>query len=165
MAKAVRFDRYGGTDVLYVADVDIPSPAAGEVVVEVKAAGINPGEASIRKGLLDAVFPATFPSGEGSDLAGVVHQLGDGVTEFSVGDEVLGWSWQRSSQAEYVVGAGRSAHRQAARTVVARGGLPLRRGRDGLRRGAGHLRPTGRDGGRLGRGRRRGDGGGAAPAR
>ena len=102
MAKAVRFDRYGGVDVLYVADVDIPSPAAGEVVVKVQAAGINPGEASIRKGLLDAVFPATFPSGQGSDLAGVVHQLGDGVTGFSLGDEVLGWSWQRSSQAEYV---------------------------------------------------------------
>jgi len=102
MAKAVRFDRYGGSDVLYVAEVDTPSPAAGEVVVEVKAAGINPGEASIRKGLLDAVFPATFPSGEGSDLAGVVHLLGDGVTEFSVGDEVMGWSWQRSSQAQYV---------------------------------------------------------------
>jgi NADPH:quinone reductase-like Zn-dependent oxidoreductase len=102
MAKAVRFDRYGGSDVLYVADVDIPTAAGGEVVVEVKAAGINPGEASIRKGLLDAVFPATFPSGEGSDLAGVVHLLGDGVTEFSVGDEVMGWSWQRSSQAQYV---------------------------------------------------------------
>ena len=67
-----------------------------------QAAGINPGEASIRKGLLDAVFPATFPSGEGSDLAGVVHQLGAGVTDFSVGDEVVGWSWQRSSQADYV---------------------------------------------------------------
>ena len=102
MAKAVRFDNYGGTDVLYLAEVDIPSPAAGEVVVEVRAAGINPGEASIRKGLLDAAFPATFPSGEGSDLAGVVQQLGDGVTAFSVGDEVLGWSWERSSQAEYV---------------------------------------------------------------
>jgi len=102
VAKAVRFDRYGGSDVLYVADVDIPSPAAGEVVVEVKAAGINPGEASIRKGLLEARFPATFPSGEGSDLAGVVHLVGDGVTEFPVGNEVMGWSWQRSSQAEYV---------------------------------------------------------------
>jgi NADPH:quinone reductase len=102
MAKAVRFDRYGGSDVLYIADVDIPSPAADQVVVQVKAAGINPGEASIRKGLLDAAFPATFPSGEGSDLAGVVHLLGEGVKEFSVGDEVLGWSWDRSSQAEYV---------------------------------------------------------------
>ena len=42
-ARAVLFDRYGDRDVLYVADVPMPTPAAGEVVVEVKAAGINPG--------------------------------------------------------------------------------------------------------------------------
>ena len=47
-ARAVRFDRYGGPDVLYVADIPMPTPAAGEVVVEVRAAGINPGEAAIR---------------------------------------------------------------------------------------------------------------------
>jgi NADPH:quinone reductase len=101
MARAVRFDQYGDRDVLYVAEVDVPAPSTGEVVVEVRAAAINPGEASIRKGLLDKAFPATFPSGEGSDLAGVVSSIGDGVTEFAVGDEVLGWSWQRSSHAEY----------------------------------------------------------------
>ena len=100
--RAVRFDHYGDRDVLHVADVDVPVPPAGEVVVEVRAAGINPGEASIRLGLLDAMFPATFPSGEGSDLAGVVSAVGDGVTEFAVGDGVLGWSWRRSSHAEYV---------------------------------------------------------------
>jgi NADPH:quinone reductase-like Zn-dependent oxidoreductase len=88
--------------VLYIADVEVPSAAAGEVVVQVKAAGINPGEASIREGYLDSMFPATFPSGEGSDLAGVVSETGDGVTEFAAGDEVLGWSWERSSHAEYV---------------------------------------------------------------
>jgi len=97
----VRFDHYGGPDVLYVAEVDTPSAAAGEVLVRVRAAGINPGEIAIREGYLDSAFPTTFPSGEGSDLAGVVSALGDGVTEFSVGDEVLGWSWQRSSHAEY----------------------------------------------------------------
>ena len=102
MAKAVRFDKYGSVDVLYVADVEVPSAAAGEVVVRVHAAGINPGEAAIRQGYLDSMFPATFPSGEGSDLAGVVSAVGDGVTEFSAGDEVLGWSWTRSSHAEYV---------------------------------------------------------------
>jgi NADPH:quinone reductase len=101
MARAVRFDHYGDRDVLYIADVEVPVPAAGEVVVEVRAAAINPGEAAIRTGALHAMFPATFPSGEGSDLAGVVSSVGDGVTEFSVGDEVLGWSWQRSSHAEY----------------------------------------------------------------
>ena len=102
MARAVRFDHYGGRDVLYIADVEIPKPSEGQVVVEVRAAGINPGEAAIRSGALEKVFPATFPSGEGSDLAGTVSSLGEGVTEFAVGDEVLGWSWQRSSQAEYV---------------------------------------------------------------
>jgi NADPH2:quinone reductase len=102
MARAVRFDHYGGRDVLYIADVETPKPSEGQVVVEVRAAGINPGEAAIRSGALDKAFPATFPSGEGSDLAGTVSSLGAGVTEFAVGDEVLGWSWQRSSQAEYV---------------------------------------------------------------
>jgi NADPH:quinone reductase-like Zn-dependent oxidoreductase len=103
MARAVRFDRYGGRDVLYIADVEIPTPGRGEVVVAVRAAGINPGEASIRSGALADRFPSTFPSGEGSDLAGVVHAVGDGVSAFAVGDEVLGWSWQRSSHAEYAL--------------------------------------------------------------
>ncbi len=102
MPSAVRFDRYGAGDVLYVADVEVPHPEAGEVVVAVKAAGINPGEAAIRQGYMDAMFPATFPSGEGTDLAGVVADVGAGVTSWSVGDEVLGWSERRSSQAAYV---------------------------------------------------------------
>lgn len=101
VARAVRFDRYGGRDVLYVADVEMPSPGPGEVVVEVRAAGINPGEAAIRSGALHDMFPATFPSGEGSDLAGVVTAAGPGVTEFSVGDEVLGFSLRRSSHATH----------------------------------------------------------------
>src|SRR5450759_5784219 len=62
-AKAVRFDQYGGTDVLYLADVDVPQPVSSEVLVAVRAAGTNPGEASIRQGYLDKAFPATFPSG------------------------------------------------------------------------------------------------------
>jgi NADPH:quinone reductase-like Zn-dependent oxidoreductase len=98
----VRFDHYGDRDVLYIADVEIPSPPAGEVVVAVRAAALNPGEAAIRAGALEERFPATFPSGEGSDLAGVVSAVGEGVTGFTVGDEVLGWSERRSSHAEYV---------------------------------------------------------------
>ncbi len=101
--KAVRFDEYGTGDVLKVADVPVPEPGSGEVLVRVKAAGINPGEAKIRDGLMHARFPATFPSGEGSDLAGVVERLGPGVTGVAVGDEVIGWVDTRSSQAEYAV--------------------------------------------------------------
>jgi NADPH:quinone reductase len=100
-ARAVRFDSYGGRDVLYVADIDMPAAAPAEVVVEVRAAGINPGEAAIRTGAMHDMFPATFPSGEGSDLAGVVTAVGPGVTEFSVGDEVLGFSFRRSSHATH----------------------------------------------------------------
>jgi NADPH2:quinone reductase len=72
MARAVRFDSDGGRNVLYGADVEVGHPTAGEVVGAVRAAGLNPGEASIREGYLDAMWPATFPSGEGTDLAGVV---------------------------------------------------------------------------------------------
>jgi NADPH:quinone reductase-like Zn-dependent oxidoreductase len=101
--KAVRFDEYGGVDVLKVAEVPRPVPGPGQVLVEVKAAGINPGEAKIRDGLLHSRWPATFPSGEGSDLAGIVDQLGEGVTSAAIGDEVIGWVDTRSSQAEYAV--------------------------------------------------------------
>jgi NADPH:quinone reductase len=102
MAKAVRFDRYGGLEVLYIADVEVPHPPQGELVVAVRAAGINPGEAAIREGFMDSMFPATFPSGQGSDLAGVVTETGDGVESFAAGDEVLGWTDRRNSHAEYV---------------------------------------------------------------
>ncbi len=101
--KAVRFDEYGDVDVLKVADVPVPDPGAGQVLVRVRAAGINPGEAKIREGLLHARWPATFPSGQGSDLAGVVDRLGPGVTTAAAGDEVIGWVDTRSAQAEYAV--------------------------------------------------------------
>lgn len=101
--KAVRFDSYGGIEVLKVEDVPIPEPSRGEALVRVKAASINPGEAKIREGLMHAMWPATFPSGEGSDLAGIVTKLGPGVDSFRVGDEVIGFTDRRASHAEYVL--------------------------------------------------------------
>jgi NADPH:quinone reductase-like Zn-dependent oxidoreductase len=103
MPKAVRFDEYGGVDVLYVAEVDRPVPGPGQVLVRVKAAAINPGEAKIRSGALAQMWPATFPSGEGSDLAGIVEEPGPGVSTFAVGDEVIGFTDNRASHAELVV--------------------------------------------------------------
>jgi NADPH:quinone reductase-like Zn-dependent oxidoreductase len=100
--RAVRFNQYGGVDVLNVVEVERPAPGPGEALVRVKAAGINPGEASIREGLLHERWPATFPSGEGTDLAGVVEEVGPGVESVAVGEEVIGWSHQRSSHAELV---------------------------------------------------------------
>ncbi|MCW2553596.1 MAG: Zn-dependent oxidoreductase, NADPH:quinone reductase, partial [Mycobacterium sp.] len=107
MTKAVQFDQYGDIDVLEVRDVARPVPGDGEVLVEVKAAGLNPGEAMIRQGMLHDRWPATFPSGEGSDLAGIVVELGggvelgSGVERLSIGDEVVGFSLTRSSHAEF----------------------------------------------------------------
>jgi NADPH:quinone reductase-like Zn-dependent oxidoreductase len=101
--RAVKFDHYGDVDVLEVRQVPRPSPGPGEALVKVMAAGINPGEAMIRTGVLDDRFPATFPSGQGSDLAGVVAEVGSGVEAFEVGDEVLGFTDLRASHAEFVV--------------------------------------------------------------
>ena len=103
MPQAVRYNEYGGIDVLQVVDVDRPVPGAGEVLVRVRAAGINPGEAKIRTGALAERWPSTFPSGQGSDLAGVVDEVGEGVTGFAVGDEVIGFTDDRASQAEFAV--------------------------------------------------------------
>src|ERR1700723_2764407 len=103
MPLAVQFDEYGDVDVLNVVEVARPVPGPGQVLVKVIAAGINPGESSIRKGLLHAMWPATFPSGEGSDLAGTVAEVGADVTNFAVDDEVLGFVDTRASHAEFVV--------------------------------------------------------------
>jgi NADPH:quinone reductase-like Zn-dependent oxidoreductase len=103
MPKAVRFKQYGGIEVLEVVEVPRPAPGPGQVLVEVKAAGINPGESSVRKGLFEKMWPATFPSGEGSDLAGVIVELGKGVDSFRRGDEVVGFTDARASHAELVL--------------------------------------------------------------
>src|ERR1700760_1445121 len=100
--RAIQLDDYGDVDVLEVRDVDDPVAGPGRVVVEVRAAGTNPGEIAIREGRMHERFPATFPSGEGSDFAGVVKQVGAGVEAFAAGEEVLGWSEERSSHAELV---------------------------------------------------------------
>jgi NADPH:quinone reductase-like Zn-dependent oxidoreductase len=104
MPKAVQLSAYGGIDQLKLVDVPKPQPKAGEVVVRVVAAGTNPGEISIREGLLKDIFPMDFPFGQGADFSGRIDSAGAGVTEFAAGDEVLGWSEERSAQAEYVVG-------------------------------------------------------------
>src|ERR1700739_691805 len=112
--KAVRFDEYGPVEVLEVREVPVPEPGPGQVLIKVKAVGINPGEARIRTGSLHARRPATFPSGQGSDFAGVVDKLGPNVTTVAAGDEVIGWVDTRSRQGESpVAGAAPPAHQAA----------------------------------------------------
>ena len=124
MPKAVRFKQYGGVEVLDVVEVQKPEPAPGQVVVAVRAAGINPGEAMIRSGALHARWPATFPSGQGSDLAGTVDAVGPDVSGFAVGDEVLGFTDDRASHAEFVlVPASQLTPRPGGVPVAAAGAL------------------------------------------
>src|SRR5438876_6769171 len=103
MPKAVRYDEFGGIEVLRVDEVERPVPGDGQVLVRVRVAGINPSEAVIRTGALAELFPSTFPSGQGSDLAGVIEEVGAGAGGFSPGDEVIGFSQKRASQAELVL--------------------------------------------------------------
>ena len=103
MPRAVQYDTYGDIDVLQVREVPRPVAGPGQVVVAVRAAGINPGEAAIRKGVFAKRWPSTFPSGQGSDLAGVVDELGSGGSDWAAGDEVLGFTHDRASHADFVV--------------------------------------------------------------
>lgn len=100
--KAIRFDRFGGTDVLYDADIEVPQPGPGQVRVRVRAAGLNALDGKIRAGAMEAAFPTPLPAVPGAELAGVVDALGEGVQDMQVGDEVLGWS-DTGSYAEYAL--------------------------------------------------------------
>ncbi|WP_406478121.1 NADP-dependent oxidoreductase [Streptomyces sp. NBC_01615] len=100
--KAILFDRFGGTEVLHEADVEVPQPGPGQVRVRVKAAGLNALDGKIRSGALEARFPTPLPAIPGGELAGVVDALGEGVQDVKVGDEVLGWS-DTGSYAQYAL--------------------------------------------------------------
>jgi NADPH:quinone reductase-like Zn-dependent oxidoreductase len=109
--KAILFDRFGGTEVLREADVEVPQPGPGQVRVRVKVAGLNALDGKIRSGTLEAVRPTTLPAVPGGELAGVVDALGEGVRDVQVGDEVLGWS-DTGSYAQYAL-ATTVAHKPA----------------------------------------------------
>lgn len=82
--KAIRFEKPGGSDVLHYVDIDLPAPKAGEVRVRHTAIGVNFIDTYHRTGL----YPLPLPSGLGSEAAGVVDALGDGVAAFKIGDRV-----------------------------------------------------------------------------
>ena len=102
--QAVVYEEFGGPEVLHTSQVDEPHAGPGEVRVAVRAAGVNPFDYKLRRGYVNAKA-AKFPVVPGLEVAGVVDEVGEGVTEFVVGDEVVGWS-KTGSFAEYaLVGA------------------------------------------------------------
>jgi NADPH:quinone reductase-like Zn-dependent oxidoreductase len=104
MATAVTYNRFGGPEVLTLTGVNVPVPQAGQVVVKVRAAGVNPLDIKIRRGDLAGQFPARFPITPGLDLAGTVTAVGDAVTGFAIGDSVFGIA-AAGSYAQYAVAA------------------------------------------------------------
>jgi NADPH:quinone reductase-like Zn-dependent oxidoreductase len=88
LMQAVQIEEYGGPDVLNLRRLPIPTPIQGEVVVKVMAAGVGPWDGWIRAG--KSVLPQPLPLTPGSDIAGVVVEVGPGVKELAVGDEIFG---------------------------------------------------------------------------
>ncbi|EGD55221.1 quinone oxidoreductase family protein [Gordonia neofelifaecis] len=112
MAKKLIATGYGDpSDVLEVTDVDIPKPGKGEVVVEVRAAGLNPYDVKLVRGFLGAK-PENLPLSPGAEAAGVVHAAGPG-SEFKAGDEVVVYP-ASATLAEYVVSGEDRVHRKPA---------------------------------------------------
>lgn len=88
--RAVEINGYGGPEVMHLRDVPIPEIRAGELLVRVKAAGINPVDWKIRDGLIREWLPISPPFILGCDISGVVEAVADGVSGFTPGDEVFG---------------------------------------------------------------------------
>src|SRR6187431_1292946 len=86
---AIVLREFGGPEVLELREIPRPAPAAGQVLVRVKASSVNPVDTKIRSGMLAAIAPGA-PTVLGCDVAGVVEECGPGVIAFSPGDEVYG---------------------------------------------------------------------------
>jgi NADPH:quinone reductase-like Zn-dependent oxidoreductase len=99
MMKAARFSQFGGPEVLEIVDLPDPHPGPGQVRIVVRAAGVNPSDWKKRRGLMDEGLPQTM----GHEAAGVVDELGAGVSGVDVGDRVFGFSAEEAAQAELAV--------------------------------------------------------------
>ena len=90
--KAVVIHEFGGREKLTLVEVPRPEPAEGEVLVRIKAAGINPVDWKIREGWLKDLLPHEFPIIPGWDLAGVIEETGSSVKRFAKGAKIFAYS-------------------------------------------------------------------------
>ena len=89
--KAIRFNAYGGSDVLHIVEVEAPHAGPGEVRIRVRAAGVNPSDWKRREGQYSAFEDVHFPAGLGVEGAGIVDEIGPGVMDVAIGDAVFGF--------------------------------------------------------------------------
>ncbi len=87
--KAIQIHSYGDVDVLMYEDVPAPQPGPQEVLIRVKSVGVNPLDWKIRSGALAKIMPRSFPAILGWDVSGTINSIGEGVTEFHPGDEIV----------------------------------------------------------------------------
>jgi NADPH:quinone reductase-like Zn-dependent oxidoreductase len=115
MVKAFGYNSNGGPDVQEFLDLEMPSPMAGELLVEVRAAGVNPVDWKIRSGMLGAANPSDLPAVLGSEVSGLVREVGQDVEGFAVNDQIFGTVAPGSGgYAEYtLVTASAAAHKPA----------------------------------------------------
>ena len=106
MASAIVYTEFGSPDVLRSVPIEQPAPGPGEVAIRVEAAGVNPIDAKLRSGLR-ASDPITAPRRVGSDGAGIVTAVGDGVDGFRQGDEVVFFGASGAYATDVVVTAAR----------------------------------------------------------
>jgi len=100
--RAVSFTQFGPPEVLAWGEAPTPQPQPHQVRIRTRAASVNPVDAKIRRGELEAIFPTIFPAIPGSDVAGVVDLVGTTITDVAVGDEILGLAVS-GSYAEHAV--------------------------------------------------------------
>ena len=92
MSKAVVFSTFGGPEVLETIEIEEPHAGAGEVRVRVKAAGVQPFDTAVRRGDVKGYVEVTFPQTVGNEFAGVIDEVGEGVTGLAVGDEIIAFT-------------------------------------------------------------------------
>lgn len=123
--KALRYHRFGGTEVLQIDDIDTPVPGEGQVLVRVSGSGINPVDWKIREGLYQGKFPVDLPHIESQEFSGTIEKLGPGVEGFSVGDEIYGIE-RNGTCADYIVASiGNFSLKPPSLDLPDSGGVPL----------------------------------------
>ncbi|MDB5621316.1 NADP-dependent oxidoreductase [Tardiphaga sp.] len=122
--KAIRIHSYGHSDQIHVEEAPRPSPDPGEVLVRIRAAGVNPVDWKIREGYMKDEGHDPFPLTLGRDFAGEIVEVGEGVRHYKVGDEVFGFA--DGSYAEYAKASiGLIAHKPSTLDFAAAAALPV----------------------------------------
>ncbi len=128
--KAIYYEKIGGADVLQLGELPVPELQAGQVLVRVAAAGVNPIDRRLRSGELHDYFQVEWPIIPGWDFSGSIAALGSDVKSWQVGDEVMGlafeWTLHGGTYAEYVaVSAESITHKPQQLSFAEAASLPL----------------------------------------